>query len=77
MAPALFTDEHDELRETIRRFVARELRPHADEWERARWFPDDVFAKLAAAGLLGLSHPERYGGHGGDELHDAARASAS
>ena len=44
-----FTDEHETLRESIRRFVANELRPHAAEWEEARWFPDEVFARLARA----------------------------
>ena len=39
-----FTDEHETLRDSIRRFVADELRPHAAEWEQARWFPDEVFA---------------------------------
>ena len=43
---SLFGPEHDELRQTIRRFVARELRPHAGEWEEARWFPDDVFTRM-------------------------------
>jgi len=66
-----FGDEHAALRDSIRRFVARELRPHAQRWEDERWFPDDVFAKLAANGLLGLKYPEAYGGQGGDHLHDA------
>jgi acyl-CoA dehydrogenase len=66
-----FGPEHEELRQTIRRFVARELRPHAAEWEEARWFPDDVFARMAGVGLLGLKYPEEYGGQGGDHLHDA------
>jgi acyl-CoA dehydrogenase len=66
-----FTEEHEELRETVRRFVARELAPHAREWEDARWFPDDVFARMAGTGLLGLKYPEAYGGQGGDHLHDA------
>jgi acyl-CoA dehydrogenase len=66
-----FTDEHEELRSSIRGFVERELAPHAQRWEDDRWFPDDVFAKLAAQGLLGLKYPERYGGQGGDYLHDA------
>ena len=35
-----FTEEHGELRESIRRFVAAELRPHANEWEEAEWFPE-------------------------------------
>ena len=49
-----FTEEHDALRESVRRFVANELRPHATEWEDARWFPDEVFPKLAGVGFLGL-----------------------
>jgi alkylation response protein AidB-like acyl-CoA dehydrogenase len=66
-----FTDEHEQLREAIRRFVERELRPHAEEWEDARWFPNDVFHRLAELGWLGLKYPEEYGGEGGDHLHDA------
>jgi acyl-CoA dehydrogenase len=68
---SLFGPEHDELRDTVRRFVAHELRPHAAEWEEARWFPDDVFPRMAGVGLLGLKYPEEYGGQGGDYLHDA------
>jgi acyl-CoA dehydrogenase len=66
-----FADEHDELRASARGFIERELAPHATVWEDERWFPDDVFAKLAAQGLLGLKYPERYGGQGGDYLHEA------
>jgi acyl-CoA dehydrogenase len=66
-----FTDEHEELRASIKGFVERELTPHAHEWEQAHWFPDEVFAKLASQGLLGLKYPERYGGQGGDFLHEA------
>lgn len=66
-----FSDEHADLRESIRHFIAAELRPHATEWEDARWFPDEVFRKLAAVGFLGLKYPEAYGGEGGDHVHDA------
>ncbi|HEX2161033.1 MAG TPA: acyl-CoA dehydrogenase family protein [Thermoleophilaceae bacterium] len=66
-----FTDEHQALRESIRRFVEKELRPYAAQWEDERWFPNDVFGKLAANGFLGLKYPERYGGEGGDHVHDA------
>jgi acyl-CoA dehydrogenase len=69
-----FTDEHDDLREAIKRFVARELRPHGDEWEDARWFPNSVFERMAELGYLGLKYPEEYGGEGGDYLHDAVLA---
>src|SRR3954465_11948559 len=74
MPEAPFTEEHEELRESLRRFVATELRPHAMEWEEARWFPNEVFTKLAAHGFLGLKYPEEYGGQGGDFLHDAVFA---
>jgi acyl-CoA dehydrogenase len=69
-----FTDEHEALRESIRGFVAAELRPHAMEWEDAHWFPDEVFAKLAKQGLLGLKYEERWGGQGGGYLHEAVFA---
>ena len=66
-----FTDEHEELRASARGFIERELTPHAQEWEDDRWFPDEVFDKLAAQGLLGLKYPTDYGGQGGDYLHES------
>jgi acyl-CoA dehydrogenase len=66
-----FTDEHEELRASVRGFIDRELAPYAQTWEDERWFPDEVFPKLAAQGLLGLKYPESYGGQGGDYLHEA------
>ncbi len=38
----------------MRRFVAQRLRPHAEEWESAGWFPNEVFRWAAEAGYLGL-----------------------
>jgi acyl-CoA dehydrogenase len=69
-----FGDEHEALRESIRRFVLAELRPHAREWEAARGFPDSVFGAFAQHGFLGLKYAEEYGGQGGDYLHDAVLA---
>jgi acyl-CoA dehydrogenase len=66
-----FGEEHQDLREGIRRFVATELRPHAEEWEDARWFPQEVFHRMAELGYLGLKYPEEYGGQGGDHVHQA------
>jgi acyl-CoA dehydrogenase len=73
MAPPTppFTEEHEELRASARGFIERELAPHAERWEEEEWFPDELFGKLAAQGLLGLKYPEEYGGQGGDYLHDA------
>jgi acyl-CoA dehydrogenase len=57
-----FTEEHEEFRAAVRRFVLAELRPHAQEWEQARWFPNDVFGRLAELGYIGLKFPPQYGG---------------
>jgi len=62
----IFNDEHHELRESVRRFVDKELRPHVDEWEDAEFFPDDVFRRAGELGFLGLHYPEKWGGAGGD-----------
>ncbi len=70
MHPYLFeTDEHAALREQVRRFAAREIAPHADEWEEAEEFPRELYAKAAEAGMLGLGYPSEYGGAGGDLSH--------
>jgi alkylation response protein AidB-like acyl-CoA dehydrogenase len=61
----IFTDEHDQLRDSIRRFVIKELQPHAEEWEETT-FPDWVFSRMGELGFLGLDKPEQYGGQGGD-----------
>jgi acyl-CoA dehydrogenase len=57
-----FTAEHEEFRAAVRTFVAKELHPHAREWEDARWFPNSVFARLAELGYIGLKFPQQYGG---------------
>jgi len=61
----IFNDFHDQLRESIRRFVERELAPHAEEWEETT-FPNSVFHRMGELGFLGLSMPEEHGGQGGD-----------
>jgi acyl-CoA dehydrogenase len=66
-----FSDEHEELRASVRGFLEQELAPHAARWEREEWFPDEVFGRLAAQGLLGLKYPTSLGGQGGDHLHEA------
>ena len=69
----IFTDEHDQLRESIRSYVERELAPHAEEWEE-KTFPDSVFHRMGELGFLGLSFPEEYGGQGGDYYASLVRA---
>ena len=66
-----FTAEHEELRETVARFVGSEIAPHVDEWEEAREFPRELYERCAELGFLGLKYPVELGGQGGDYLHDA------
>ena len=65
-----FADEPEHiaiLRETLRRFVAAELPPEARRrFDREHTFPREVFAKLAALGVCGLTIEEEYGGQGRD-----------
>jgi alkylation response protein AidB-like acyl-CoA dehydrogenase len=61
----IFTDEHEQLRESISNFAIKELAPHAEEWEETT-FPDSVFRRMGELGFLGLDKPEQYGGQGGD-----------
>jgi acyl-CoA dehydrogenase len=69
-----FTQEHEDFRVAVRRFVESELRPHAREWEDARWFPNEVFQRCAELGYLGLKYEEEYGGQGGGYVADAVFA---
>jgi len=70
----LFNDEHEELRQTIRRWCQSELAPNADEWEESREFPRELYNRAGELGFLGLKYPEELGGQGGDYLHDAVWA---
>ncbi|HEY6396262.1 MAG TPA: acyl-CoA dehydrogenase family protein, partial [Solirubrobacteraceae bacterium] len=54
-----FTAEHERLRLEMRAFVEERLRPHADEWEEAHWFPNEAFTWVADAGYLGLGFTDR------------------
>ncbi|WP_188608109.1 acyl-CoA dehydrogenase family protein [Chelatococcus reniformis] len=56
--------ELEALRETARRFIAREIAPHYADWERAGAAPRDLWRRMGAAGLLCPSIPEAYGGPG-------------
>jgi citronellyl-CoA dehydrogenase len=62
-----FTEEHQQLRRTVRDFVDKEINPYVDEWEREGAFPaHEVFKKAGRLGLLGINKPEAYGGMGLD-----------
>lgn len=63
------TEEHAQLRDTVRRFCQKHIAPHAFEWEEAEEFPRELYRLAADAGLLGISYAEDVGGAGGDLGH--------
>ena len=63
------TETHELYRRTCLRFVEAEIAPHVVEWEEAGEFPRELYRKAAAAGILGVTFPEEYGGGGGDLFH--------
>src|SRR5438552_5424332 len=69
----VFTEEHEELRRSIRAFVEREIVPHVEEWEKTT-FPDAIVRRMGELGFLGLSVPEEYGGQGGGYCADLVLA---
>jgi acyl-CoA dehydrogenase len=64
--PPPFTPQTEAFRAELRAFIAAELRPHAAEWEAARWFPDELFGVFAERGWLGVTLPAEHGGLGRD-----------
>jgi acyl-CoA dehydrogenase len=74
MRHPMFTEEHELFRDAARKFVNKELAPHADEWEAAEGFPDSVFTRMGELGYLGLRFPEKYGGQDCDFLFSVVLA---
>jgi len=61
-----FSAEHEEFRVGVRHFLATEILPYADDWERERRIPRSAWKALGQQGLLGLHYPKEVGGGGRD-----------
>ncbi|MER5437084.1 acyl-CoA dehydrogenase family protein [Streptomyces sp. NPDC002790] len=64
MKRTLYTQEHEDFRAMIRDFIAREVTPHFEQWERDNLVDRDLFRKLGALGVMGFDIPEELGGAG-------------
>lgn len=63
----LYTQEHQELQRSVKKFIETEINPHVDDWEAAEIFPAHaLFKKMGQAGFLGINKPQEYGGMGLD-----------
>ncbi|MGY6248668.1 acyl-CoA dehydrogenase family protein [Bosea thiooxidans] len=63
-----FTEEHEALRDQVRRFVETEIKPHALKWEEDGLVPRDVLRKMGDLGFFGIRYPAEYGGSEMDTL---------
>src|SRR4051812_17282773 len=61
---SLYDPEHEALRDTVREFIDRHVRPREEQFIEAKAFPRDVWLEAGKQGLLGLQVPEEYGGGG-------------
>jgi alkylation response protein AidB-like acyl-CoA dehydrogenase len=64
MRRTLYEADHEAFRESVRTFVAKEIVPHHEGWERAGLVARDLYRSAGAQGLLGMAVPEEFGGGG-------------
>jgi acyl-CoA dehydrogenase len=64
-----YTEEHKMFRESLRKFLEKEIVPHIEEWEEAGIVPKSAWKKMGEQGFLCTAVPEEYGGVGGDFLY--------
>ncbi len=67
-----FEESHNILRQSIKKFLEREIAPYIDEWEEKEEFPKELYKKAGQAGFLGLGYPEELGGTPVDYFHTIA-----
>ena len=63
-----FTEDHEMLRDQVRRFVEEEIKPHGEKWEQQGFVPREVLRRMGSLGFFGIRYPEAYGGSGMDTL---------
>ncbi len=64
-----YTEEHRIFRDSLKRFLAKEIVPHIEEWEEAGIVPREAWKKMGEQGFLAMNVPEEYGGLGADFLY--------
>ena len=68
----LFGEQHEQYRDTVRRFLEKEVAPHHAKWEEDGYVDREVWLKAGKNGLLCPSMPEAYGGADADRLYSVA-----
>ena len=64
----MFTEEHEQFRSTVATFIAREVKPNVDAWEKAGIVDREVYRTAGRQGVIGFNIPEEYAGGGVDDF---------
>ncbi|MFD8479961.1 acyl-CoA dehydrogenase family protein [Kitasatospora sp. NPDC059673] len=72
MQRELYTEEHEDFRESVRAFLAKEVVPHHARWEQQGIVDREAWLAAGKAGLLGIAVDEQYGGGGSPDFRFAA-----
>ncbi len=68
MRRTLFEPEHEAFRDSVRRFLEKEVVPHHEQWEADGIVPRELFTAAGKHGFLGMSVPEEFGGGGVEDF---------
>jgi alkylation response protein AidB-like acyl-CoA dehydrogenase len=68
MRRRLFEADHEAFRESVRRFLGKEVVPHQEQWDAEGIVPRELFTIAGRSGFLGMAVPEEYGGGGVDDF---------
>ncbi|WP_042161442.1 acyl-CoA dehydrogenase family protein [Streptomyces lydicamycinicus] len=72
MKRQIFTEDHEAFREMVRTFLAKEVTPYYEQWEKDGIVSRDAWRAAGKQGLLGLAVPEEYGGGGQHDFRYSA-----
>ncbi|MDD5711869.1 MAG: acyl-CoA dehydrogenase family protein [Smithellaceae bacterium] len=65
-----FTETHEAFRESVKRFIDKDVNPRMDEWEEKTVPLHDLFKKMGDLGFLGIRYDPKYGGQGLDYWYE-------
>jgi acyl-CoA dehydrogenase len=65
----LYSQEHEQFRDQVRRFINQEIAPHHRQWEQTHQVPRAIWREAGEMGMLCCTVPEQWGGNGGDFLY--------
>lgn len=56
------SEVHEKIRQTVREFAEKEIKPNVEKWEREEYFPRELIKRMGELGFFGVAFPEEYGG---------------